>query len=49
MLARMRAQLASADRAGSNEVRLRHGAAPAATARRAAGVQNKCGCTDTGT
>lgn len=49
MLARMRAHLASADDAGANEVRLRHGAAPGADARQAAAGRNECGCTDTGT
>lgn len=49
MLARMRAHLPGAPDPGANEVRLRHGAAPGAAARRAAGGRNKGGCTDTGT
>lgn len=49
MLARMRAHLAGAPDPGANEVRLRHDAALGPTARRAAGGQNKGGCTDTGT
>lgn len=49
MLARMRAHLADAPSPGANEVRVRHGAADGATARRAAGGRNECGCTDTGT
>lgn len=49
MLARMRAHLAGTPDPEANEVRLRHDAAPGAAARRAAGGQNKGGCTDNGT